>query len=188
MRANQNHQWSYATVQDMKQHRQFSSSPCCPLCKQGKACSPAQAFRTGFLVFDHARHRDNSSGCHMPATATSAGSFLSTLGFKMLKLSVTAQQLQLTGHCLLSHSVRSEHAKQHWPASTIMPPWCGSNHGLGRAGQRGHLSETTMCKCSQCSKVWADLPDPGSFAAQRACLSSSCPGGFCYQKVTLSSE
>lgn len=62
--------------------------------------------------------------------------FLSALGFKMLKLSVTVQQ---PGHCLLPHSARSEHEKQQWPASTIMAPWCVRNHGLGRAGQRGCL-------------------------------------------------
>lgn len=38
----------------------------------------------------------------MPATATSAGGFLSTLGFKMLKLSVTAQQLGAVNWTLLA--------------------------------------------------------------------------------------
>lgn len=45
---------------------------------------------------------DNTSGCHMPATATSSGGFLLTLGFKMLKLSVTAQQLGEVNWTLLA--------------------------------------------------------------------------------------
>lgn len=95
MRANQDHQWSCATVQEIQQHWGL-------LCKEGKACSPAQAFRTGFQAFDHARHCDSSSGCPMPATATSAGGFLSTLGFKMLKLSMTAQQIGAVNWTLLA--------------------------------------------------------------------------------------
>lgn len=68
-------------------------------------------------------------------------------------------------------------------SSGLQVPLC--HHGvaeiMGLAGLgRGGISETTMCKCSQCSKVWADLPDPRSFASQWACLSSSCPDGFCY--------
>lgn len=36
-----------------QQHWGFSTSPSCPRCKQGKACSPAQAFRTGSQAFGH---------------------------------------------------------------------------------------------------------------------------------------
>lgn len=53
-------------------------------------------------AFDCARHRGNSSGCEMPLTAAPVGGFLSILGFEMLKLGMTAQQLGAVNWALLA--------------------------------------------------------------------------------------
>lgn len=53
-------------------------------------------------AFDSARHHGNSSGYQMPTTTAPAGGFLSILGFEILKLTMTAQQLGAVNQALLA--------------------------------------------------------------------------------------
>lgn len=59
------------------------------------------------------------------------------------------------------------------------------NMGLVRLG-RGVISKKLQCLHVAIATMFGlDLPSPRNFVAPWACLSSSCTGGFCYQKVTL---
>lgn len=58
------------------------------------------------------------------------------------------------------------------------------NMGLVRLG-RGVISKKLQCLHVAIATFGLDLSSPRNFVAQWACLSSSCTGGFCCQKVTL---